>query len=162
MLTKIIDEKEIESIITETYEGDEMLFQKYHYINSGAKDSIADTVSKIKNAVYLFFCDFYRIDDNSGCAVGYLVVMKDAKTLFSFGLNINKRTKENKELMLQHAGELLGSEYFMYLYNKNTRAIQYLLKNGFTVFREIREDEKDQNSELVTILKNDRCQFKQD
>lgn len=66
--------------------------------------------------------------------IGFTVLSD--KLLYSFGINVYCRQKEVKAIWLNWLNRLFDNNFVVCLYRKNTRAINYFLKNGFEEFSE--------------------------
>lgn len=66
--------------------------------------------------------------------IGYSVVIINSKypnELYSFGININYRTKEIVQEWLGLIEKLLVHPFYIILWSKNKRALDFFKKNGF-------------------------------
>ena len=66
--------------------------------------------------------------------IGFTVLSE--KLLYSFGINVYCRQKEVKAIWLNWLKRVFDNDFCVVLYRKNTRAINYFLKNGFEEFSE--------------------------
>jgi len=64
--------------------------------------------------------------------IGFTVLSE--KMLYSFGINIYCRQKDIKTGWLNWLNSVFDNNFVVCLYRKNTRAINYFLKNGFEEF----------------------------
>ena len=84
--------------------------------------------------------------------IGFTVLIKNESIpneLYSFGINTSHRNQENLLPWLGEIKERLGDPYYVVLWNKNERAIQFFKRNGF-------EEERNTNllgDETKTLLK---------
>ena len=69
--------------------------------------------------------------------IGFTVISE--KLLYSFGINLYCRQKEVKAIWLNWLKRVFDNNFVIPLYRKNTRAINYFLKNGF---EKLSEDDK--------------------
>ena len=88
--------------------------------------------------------DVRLIGDNGSTSIGFTVTLENEEPphiLFSFGININYRDRKTNAKWLEQVKAHLGKIVCVTLHNNNTRAINYLVKNGFTptVQEEIRQ-----------------------
>ena len=149
-LTKISPDQ-IKSFIEVAFRDDTELLEQYH-ISPGPLDHCVDhTYGFIsENAdFYKEDIEFYAVDD-----FGFTIIIRNANNvneLYSFGININYRNKETLTAWLEEVEKLIGKPYYIVLWAKNTRAINFFEKNGFIVQR----SSKLLNDETkVLILKN--------
>ena len=149
-LTKISPDQ-IKSFIEVAFRDDTELLEQYH-ISPGTLDHCVDhTYGFIsENAdFYKEDIEFYAVDD-----FGFTIIIRNANNvneLYSFGININYRNKETLTAWLEEVEKLIGKPYYIVLWAKNTRAINFFEKNGFIVQR----SSKLLNDETkVLILKN--------
>ena len=141
--TLITDEKKIISIIADTWEGDDEFFDKYA-VNETPELSVADTTEKVLAFTKAYNAKFYSLTEN-GRLLGYINVATELGLLYSFGLKKTYRTKKYKEEFLSIIyGLFPNGQVAVSLYKKNTRAINFFIKNGF-------EENKE---ECVTLIKN--------
>jgi formylmethanofuran dehydrogenase subunit B len=148
MYKEIVKEEDYEQIVRDTFEDDYKLFEWYHYITGDKDKALNDTIQKIvnfkteaPNSEYKFFA--VKQED---IVIGYFSIANN-KILHSFGLHINSRTKQNLNDFVRLIKEQ-NIELCM-LYSKNTRAINFLIKNGFVFQNEVEFE-----SDKITILKN--------
>lgn len=64
--------------------------------------------------------------------IGFTVLSE--KLLYSFGINVFCRQKEVKTIWLNWLRRVFDNNFVVCLYSKNTRAINYFLKNNFEEF----------------------------
>ena len=149
-LTKISPDQ-IKSFIEVAFRDDAELLEQYH-ISPGTLDHCVDHTCGFisENAdFYKEDIEFYAVDD-----FGFTIIIRNANNvneLYSFGKNINYRNKETLTAWLEEVEKLIGKPYYIVLWAKNTRAINFFEKNGFIVQR----SSKLLNDETkVLILKN--------
>jgi hypothetical protein len=147
MYKEIVKEADYEQIVRNSFEDDYELFEFYHYITGDKDKALNDTIEKIvnfknelPNANYEFFA--VKQEDDT---IGYFSIA-NKKILHSFGLNIHSRTKQNLNDFIAMIKE--QKVELCMLYSKNTRAINFLIKNGFVLQNEIEYE-----SDKITILK---------
>lgn len=123
---------ELPFLIKRAFDGDSELMSKYHIINGTIEECIDSTMYAIIDVdkVYGVKCYMISCDDR---AVGYMTIGPDF--LHSFGININYRTKD---VLKEWYQSLLSikSDFFCTLHSKNTRAIEFLKKQGMIVHSE--------------------------
>lgn len=156
---KVTNAEKIKTIIRQTFEGDDILFLKYHLINNDKAKAIAKTTEQILDSLkaeskYEFYV---MVDEESDNEIGYFSGMvygglKVATSiLHSFGLRVAYRKKENTIRLFELAKEVLGgASMTCLLFQKNTRAIKSCTLYGF---EEMGAGILDENKEPYTILK---------
>lgn len=125
------------------FEDDDKLVSDYHIIGVTYEDCVDDTYARIINESKLSKLDWHILCSNENYIIGFLVLSLEHNILYSFGINIHNRKKYSQELF-EKVCELTENSFSCGLYTKNTRAIEYLLRNGMVIVR-IDED--------ITILK---------
>lgn len=128
----------IETLVGHAFSKDDELIEKYHIVGENYQKSILDTVDKIKTThVKDFELKLYAINCGNQ-TIGYSVINKEIGILYSFGINIKYR---NKETLVEWFGLIanLMPDFKCYLWNKNTRAINFLIKNGMKISEVKRE-----------------------
>jgi hypothetical protein len=112
------------------FENDEELFSKYHILNGSEDECITNTYERIqdlKNETHCFYEIVYKDK-----AIGFCCF--EDNLLYSFGINVNYRRREILVAWLEHIEKLFVGKYSIYMttfYQKNTRAKDFFLKNGF-------------------------------
>lgn len=127
---------------------DELLLNNFHIIKNGLKESVNDTKENILDFKQTYGAEYYIIKDNEEI-IGYCVLSNMYHFLYSFGINIEYRSKDNKKELFNFVLEKCKGTFFCSLYNFNTRAINYLLKMGMKVIGE---------ETAITQLKYSVCQ----
>ncbi len=139
--TQVTNKEEIARIIRETWNSDEVFFEKYA-VNETKEKSINDTTEKVLSFIESYNAEFYLLMDGLELA-GYVNVSPNMNMLFSFGLKKEYRTKENKEAFLSIIDILLpNGQIVVSLYKKNTRAVNFFLNNGY------------EEQECITLVKS--------
>lgn len=121
---------ELNNYINIAFNGDTDLFSKYHIKGGTQEDCVFDTHSTIVEASDLFDTTCYKVllrDE----PIGFTVVSKKLRLLYSFGINKEYRKKEILELWFENVVNILGV-FNCYLWNINSRGITHLLKQGMT------------------------------
>lgn len=129
------------------FKGDWQLIHKLHLVNGDLTDCVKSTFREIErvghSGVPLNYLGIYYTDgQNRELLIGFTV--SAPKTLLSFGINIQYRTKEIVLAWWECVCTLLDNEFVTWLFKKNTRAIDFLTRNGM----EVSED----NGDYVTLL----------
>lgn len=142
--------EEVEEIIKDCFSGDEDLLNKYHIkAGHGLDECVSDTINVLKNYTSFDF-EFYKMEEEE--PVGFIGIEPSLKYLTTFCV---KKEYRGKVDLWKHILELMGDEFKCALYGKNTRAINFLLRNGCRVVKEGLYD-----NETIIILnykKEDIC-----
>lgn len=150
-LTKIKPE-DIRPYIWLAFQDDEELLTNIH-ISPGTLDHCVDhTFESIKKEADFYKGDiaFYIVSCN-GVHVGFTITINNdprPNELYSFGINIKHRNKDLLVGWLKAVSELLAYSYYIVLWSKNDRAIQFFKRNGFSVIK----DNKYLNDETKTLI----------
>jgi hypothetical protein len=123
---------ELKKAIEIAFMDDELLLNRFHIIKNGLKESVNDTMQNILDFKQIYGAEFYIIKDGDEI-IGFCVVSNMYHYLYSFGINIEYRTKENKKELFKFVSERCKGTFFCSLYNFNERAINYLLKMGMYI-----------------------------
>lgn len=136
-----ISKEDLKVLISFSFEGDNALLDKYHISPGTLEHCVNHTFTFIENNK-----DFYKSDmkifkveasiEGEDIAVGYTVVIENEKApneLYSFGIKKDYRSKEIIEAWLESVSNQIGIPYYIILWNKNTRAVNFFGNNGFIV-----------------------------
>lgn len=137
--------EQLEEYVELVYRGDKDLLNTYH-INPPytLKEGVKETMDAIRNVSEQTETACFGVLEN-GEKIGYICSF--INNLYSFGLNIEKRTKETLKEFWNKIVDVIGSEFICVLYKNNTRAINWLIKCGM-----LKSDiEMDDNS--LTLVK---------
>lgn len=119
------------------FEGDEELLNDLH-ISPGSLDHCVNHTLGLVNGSADFYKDdieYFKVSLNDE-TIGYTIVIKNEtrpNELYSFGINIKYRTKEILQSWLTEVEKILSKPYYIVLWSKNTRAINFFERNGFVV-----------------------------
>ena len=97
--TRVTQKEKIREVIRQTFEDDEKLFEKYHFINGDIEVALLDTFSKIEDLIKNYGAEFYKIE-KGGQLIGYINVAPSARVFHSFGLKKDFRTSDDKKYLL--------------------------------------------------------------
>lgn len=134
---EILHKEVLYECIYSAFAGDKKLIEKYHVVGDNLEDCVRDTHNKIIETSNQIPLDWYALVDEEK-AIGYLVVSVENNLLYSFGLNIDYR-QNYSDLLFEKISELLDENFICLLWNKNVRAINYLLRNGMKIKQENEE-----------------------
>lgn len=113
---------------------DSDLIHKYHILeNCSFEDCVLDTFKNIKECVEKTDCECFQIlyDEE---LIGFFAISRAYSFLYSFGVNVNYRTSQILEMWFGYVSVLLGSEFTCSLWAKNSRAIDFLKKQGMRLY----------------------------
>ena len=134
------------------FDGDSDLLSNIH-ISPGSLDHCVDnTMGMIMENASFYDKDMrvFRVERGDE-VIGYTVVIINEKApneLYSFGINIKYRKKDILLCWLSEVEKILGKPYYIVLWSKNQRAIDFFEKNGFLVLR----NSKYLNDETKTLI----------
>lgn len=129
MKIKQISYKELEKAVYSAFDGDNKIIELYDpnvTVNSN-EEIVSDVVRKIKEYGEV---NKYGVYDKN-ILIGYIVNKENQ--LISFGLSVNYRTDKFLQSFLSAIKTQVGNNFFVYLWQKNIRAIKFLIKNGLEV-----------------------------
>lgn len=119
------------SAINFAFRGDWQLIHKYHLINGDLTDCVKSTFREIdrvsQGGTPLEYFGIYYEE----MLIGFTVT--GPKLLFSFGINIQYRTKEIVLKWWQCVLTYLGQDFVTFLFKKNKPAVDFLMRNGMVV-----------------------------
>ena len=145
-----ISHGEIEWHVQNAFCGDDKLLNKYHIVNGSLSSCVEDTVKNI-NENRIHFGDkmkFYSVVKDDKVVIGYTIIIKNEehRELYSFGINIKYRSDKNKKSWLSEIQKTLNKPYYIVLWSKNIRAINFFKQNGFVIDEEMF---REQNKTLI-------------
>jgi hypothetical protein len=128
-LVEIFEQQELKECITKAFSSDKKLIEKYHIKGESLNDCVIDTFSKILGESQNTTLDWYGVYDDEEGQIGFVVISKAYDVLYSFGLNINYR-EDYSSLFFDEISNLFDGCFRCGLWNKNTRAIEFLERHG--------------------------------
>lgn len=129
---EIFEWVELEKCIYVAFKDDKKLVDEYHILGGTLEDCVRDTKLKIVEESDRITLDWYKVLDDYGSIIGFLVVSDTYKLLYSFGLNIDSR-EEYKKVFFDKISSMFGGEFSCGLWTKNKRAIRFLEKMGMEI-----------------------------
>ena len=123
----------IEYFIYVAFREDEELLDKYHTVDKTLEECVNNLVKQIGEFIKYGTAKCYGIF-YVGEPIGFSVI--GDRFLFSFGIDVHFR---EKDILLEWFDQLkfiLGNEFVTWLYNDNTRAINFFERNGMDVVEE--------------------------
>ncbi len=139
---KKISLPEVRVSIAIAYQGDQELFDKYHIGKCDHLSATIKTMEMIREVSKEYdIANFKVIYDKKN--IGYVSVFEGF--LYSFGINKSYRKKDILIEWWQEIKKILGNRFFAQLYHNNTRAIEFLKRQGMKVV----EDHKDEQTVLL-------------
>lgn len=120
--------KGIKPLIKVAFKDDPQLLLSYHILNGTLEECVNDTYDKIIEFSDMANVQSYAIlvDDKT---IGFTVVSKDMALLYSFGINVAYRRYNHLENWFKNIVSKMPC-FKCYLWNKNSRAIEFLVKCG--------------------------------
>jgi len=138
-LQHIKGEERLRQVITECYSTDIDLIKKYHILApSTLEKCVEHTVNYLLHTEKEFELDLYEINNN-GVLVGYFGRERVKKRENLCGFFLIDRSPEAKKEFMRFLKMKFKDKINCYIYNKNTRGISFLKKNGFK-FKDGREN----------------------
>jgi len=130
----IKDKNRLLEAIQSAFSGDEDLINCFHIVSTGElRDCVEDTYYRIVQASEEYLLDWFEIRKN-GKVIGFTILSRPYSFLYSFGLNKEYRKREISEYWWQFVRGVLGNKFSCVLWAKNSRAINFLVKNGMKIF----------------------------
>lgn len=120
------------------------LMDKYQQLDTDFVVTVNRNIENIKSAVGLFELRFFKVLYED-VVIGFTVLSFKEKILYSFGINIKYRVGGILASWFEKVNELLGYEFSCILWNKNTRAINHLVRQGMKII--------DMNKETTILQK---------
>jgi hypothetical protein len=127
---KKISRIEVWPLVELSYQGDEELFQKYHIAKMRFEDCVKSTIEMIEAVAKIKDLSCYKVLFKKK-AIGYVIAYKEF--LYSYAINVNFRKKEILVEWWEQVKRLIGKQFATGLYENNTRAIDFLKKQGMSV-----------------------------
>ncbi len=131
--------QDLRPFISLAFEGDTELLEKYHVSPGDLEHCVEHTLLAIEGNFRHFNekMEFYAIISNNEIA-GYTVIIRHEfgiDELYSFGVNMKYRTKNVLISWVCCTGAKIRGPFYIVLWSKNTRAIDFFERNGFTADR---------------------------
>lgn len=116
-------------VIRDAFLNDEKIYQYFDPNETvSSVDEIADNIlEKIVEHEQLFDCEFKEVQS------GYVFYIKEPRVLVSFGCRVSDRSGD----FFKEITDTVGDTFACYLWSKNTRAINWLQKNGLIIEQEL-------------------------
>jgi len=124
---KQIESNELKQLVEIAYKGDSDLLDKYWGEDFSLEEAINETMYMIREVSKETEMTHYAVLLD-GEEIGY--VTKIPNNLYSFGININYRTKDNLIEFWERVKEVMEDGFICMLFPQNTRAINFLKKQG--------------------------------
>ena len=128
---------ELPKLVEISYKDDYDLLSKYW----GEDLSLIEAVNETMNAIKKYQEETnmqHCMVVNDGEEIGYVSFFPN--NLYSFGININHRTKEILEEFWEAIKDILGDNFICLLFPQNTRAINFLKKCGMVEIEGIEQN----------------------
>lgn len=124
---------QIKEAVWIAYEDDIELMDKYHILPASHEDCVLMTVGLIEDASNEKPMENYNVLWNN-VLIGYTCKYEDV--LYSYGLNIAYRRKSILHDWWGAVEKMMGDNFKTYLYSNNSRAKDFLERNGLTTINE--------------------------
>lgn len=150
----------IEALLLEMFDADKELLEKWHIESPCTLDVAVDRTLKDMKS-----CDdltIYSLKDKEGNLIGYFGHERheEFNYLTGFGIKPEFRTDEIKEEFFKIINEVMGDNYYVGLYEKNTPARKFIAKNGGDVHI-IMQDKEKKSVMFYKFNKSAKCQLQQ-
>ena len=132
---EVFEVAELENCINIAFEGDQKLIHEYHILGGNLEDCVRDTRVKIVEESYNNTMDWYKIIDDYGDIIGFVVISMTYKLLYSFGLNIKSR-ELYKNKFFDELKDIFEGNFTCGLWKKNTRGLRFLERMGMELVME--------------------------
>ncbi len=132
-----ITKQELPDLIRIAYEGDKDLLDKYHVDKFDIHGAVASTLFMIAETENGVDMTHYKVALGD-ISIGYISVFENF--LYSFGINKEYRKKEILIEWFEKVKEVLGYKFITMIYPNNSRAINFLKKQGMKIVNGIKED----------------------
>lgn len=135
-----IDRRSLSYHVKLAFDGDRELMDNYHISPGTLNHCVAHTMEFIEQNAdhYKDDIEFYAVVYNVETVIGYTIIIRNAthpNELYSFGINVKYRQKDILMAWMDQVKEKIGEPFYIVLWSKNTRAINFFEKNGFLVQR---------------------------
>ncbi len=124
-----------------SYENDQELFEKYHLKPMGFEDCVKSTMELIEDVAKIHDLIYYKILWNNK-PVGYFIIY--GNILYSYAVAIRFRRKIILTRWWDEIKKMMPPLFATGLYENNTRAIEFLEKQGMIV--------SERRDNIVTLL----------
>lgn len=130
---RLYDDNELYEAIVISFSNDYDLIKKYHVIEGTLVECVTDTYLKIREASEMYPMEWYKVLVK-GRVVGYCIMCQTYSFLYSFGINMQYRNRMELEDFFSQVKKYFGQGFTCGLWAKNTRAIDFLIKNGMQIY----------------------------
>lgn len=122
-----ISKFELRNLVVIAYRGDMDLLDKYWGDGFSLEEAVNETMWMVGEVEKEADMQYYSVlcDDEE---IGYICCFPH--NLYSFGININYRTKENLKEFWDCIKDVMEESFICMLFPQNERAIKWLKKNG--------------------------------
>lgn len=128
---------DVAEMVRIAYIGDADLLEHYWGDDFNLEDAVNETMMMIRRVSEEVEMQHYAVV-NDGEEIGYVSCFPH--NLYSFGININYRTKSILVEFWDKVKEVMGDGFICMLYPQNTRAINFLKKQGMVQVDGIEEN----------------------
>lgn len=130
---------ELYPLVELAFRGDTDMLEKYH-VSPGPLDHCVEHTMRFIDSNYDHFkekMELYRVVKHND-TIGFTVIIRHDNgfdELYSFGINIEYRKNYVLLPWLQALKQKINSNFYIVLWSKNSRAINFFERNGFSVLR---------------------------
>lgn len=124
--------EELEPLVSFAFGNDPDLLSKYQQLDGDFLTMVKRNVNNMAESDCILNLTYFKVK-NEDKIIGFTVVDFGKNILYSFGINVQFRTKEIVTSWIENVKSMLMGLVRCALWNKNKRAIDFLLKNGFEV-----------------------------
>lgn len=128
----ITNNLQLHNAIICSFKGDVELIEKYHVVGRTLTQSVDDTYDKIIDCYNKYPMQLHQLVIN-GEVIGYSISCKAYNFLYSFAINIRYRNADVLSAWFNKVCNDLQNNFTCALWAKNTRAIQFLMRNGMKI-----------------------------
>lgn len=136
---------ELRKLVEIAYRGDNDLLEHFWGEDFSLEEAVNETMNMVKRVAEEVKMDYYCVVDDEE-EIGYVCCFPN--NLYSFGINIQFRTKNVLSEFWDRVKEVMGDSFICMLFPQNTRAIKWLEKCGM-----VRVDGVEENCVVMLNLK---------
>ncbi|MES2382406.1 MAG: hypothetical protein V4538_15270 [Bacteroidota bacterium] len=120
----------LRNLVEIAYKGDSELLDKYWGEDFNLEDAVNETMWMVGEVSKEAEMSYYSVELDD-CEIGYVCCFEH--NLYSFGININYRTKDNLVEFWERIKEIMGQSFICMLFPQNERAINFLKTQGMKI-----------------------------
>lgn len=128
---------DLPKLIYISYKGDSDLLNEYHIAKMDLRSAVDSTFSMIMTASKIKDLKYYKVIYERQ-PIGYVATYDD-NFLYSYGISVNFRKKDILIDWWKQIKKILVDDFNTMIYGNNTRAIEFLKKQGMKIIQEDKE-----------------------